>query len=125
MTGRPLPDLAAELNRQMNAKRDFVLPAQSVHIRSNGKTDMVLSELYEMNEIAHQQMAEYTGIPKPFYDRMRATTENLRVQLWYADDDMEGSVQYCEASLYDTLVNRLLQDKGKDGRLVRTLDGKA
>ncbi len=123
--GRPLPDLAAELKRQADAKQDFVVPAQSVRIRSNGRSDIVLSELYELNDIAHQQMAEYTGIPKPFYDRLRGTAEDLRLQLWYSDDDMEGNVSYCEASLFDTLLNKLLHTKGKDGRLVRTLDGKA
>jgi len=121
--GRSLPDLTAELHRQANAKRDFLAPARSIHTATNGHTDLVLNgaveERFTANDVAHGQMAEYLGIPKGFYDRLRGASEELRVPV--RDDIPEPD----DPSLFDVVVNRLLANRGDEQRLIRTLDGRA
>jgi hypothetical protein len=119
--GRTLPDLAAELRRQAEVKRDFIAPAADLRVTSNGHTDLILAEPFGMNEIAHGQMAEYTGIPKGFYDRLRNAAGDLRVPV--LDERYDPREE--DHPLFDVTVNTLLRQKGGDGRLVRTLDGKA
>jgi hypothetical protein len=119
--GRTLPGLATELERQANAKRDFLAEAGAIRVESNGHTDLVLKEAFEVNDVAHGQIAEYAGIPKGFYDRMRNAAEELRVtRPGNPDEGLRPDMP-----LFDVVVNRLLQSKGDDRRMVRTLDGKA
>jgi hypothetical protein len=129
--GRTLPNLAAELERQASMKRDFLAPASQLTVQSNGHTALHLKEAFAVGDIAHGQLAEYLGIPKGFYDRLRNATGDLRVPLGNATaislpeaDDRQLRMQE-DAPLFDVVVNRLLASKTGDTRLVRTLDGKA
>ena len=120
-TGRPLPTLAQELERQAGAKRDFLASASKVRLESNGHTNLILNEPYTVNEIAHGQIADYLGIPKSFYDRLRNATEDLRVLR--PGNSTEGMRP--DLPLFDVMANRLMASKGSDMRMVRTLDGNA
>jgi hypothetical protein len=123
--GRTLPSLAQELARQADAKRDFIAEAGAVRVTSNGHTDLILKESFAVNEVAHGQLAEYAGIPKGFYDRLRGATD-LRVPAVFREDEgHEAPSGWDDAPLFDVMVNRLLKSKGDDRRMVRTLDGKA
>ena len=134
-TGRSLPDLEAELTRQCSAKRDFLAPARLLHVRSNGHTDLAWSQehAYVVNDNAHAQIAEYAGIPRAFYEFLRARTENLRVPVTMPPAalpmNMEPDTRQLrlaeDSPLFDVTVNRLLHEKEGDKRLIRTLDGKA
>lgn len=127
--GRTLPALASELERQANAKRDFLAPAQHLRVRSNGHTDLILDESFMVNEIAHGQLAEYAGVPKSFYDRLRNEATALTVpsprlgNCPPSDVDPTQLVQCENVPLFDVLLNRLLFGKGGDVRMIRTLDG--
>ncbi len=129
--GRTLPDLAAELERQANAKRDFLAPAQTIRLRSNGHTELYLNEPFAVGEIAHGQIAEYAGVPKGLYDRLRNAAEGLRVPVAQLADCPQalpdgGQLAFCkDEPLFDVVLNRLLRQCGGEKRLVRTLDGKA
>jgi hypothetical protein len=118
--GRTIPELANELCRQSNAKRDIVMPANRLSVRSNGHTDLVVDEEYPLTTIAHGQLSDYVGIPKAFYDRLRVSTADLRVPMASTDDEPTPT-----APLFDVTVNTLLQQKGGEPRLVRMLDGSA
>ena len=133
-TGRTLPALAAELERQAHAKRDLLAPAHSLHVHSNAHTALcipTIEQTYSVNDIAHGQFAEYLGIPRGFYDFLRARTEALRVPVamsgvppTYKVRAEPGQLRLAdEQSLFDVTVNRLLQSKSADKRLVRLLDG--
>ena len=124
--GRTLPDLATELERQAGAKRDFLAPAEALCVQSNGHTNLIVKDTYTVNEVAHGQLAEYLGIPKGFYDRLRGATSDLRVPLRgvLPEADMEAGQDIpADASLFDAMMNCLLRNKAGDTRLVRTLDG--
>src|SRR5258708_35758596 len=114
--------------RQANANRDFLAPAHTIRVHSNGTTAMAMDsvgDFFTVNDIAHSQLAEYAGVPKPFYDRLRGATTELRVPVRVDEYFDTDSPDTNDAPLFDVVVNRLLQGKGDDKRLVRTLDGKA
>ena len=121
MQGRTLPDLAAELARQAERKRDFLAPARLLTVRSNGTTHLLAQEPFAVGEIAHGQLAEYLGVPKGFYDRLRNAAADLTVPV----PPGIGEAAPMDRPLFDVIVNRLLAGKGDDARLVRTLDGSA
>jgi len=130
--GKTLQQLAIEIERQSKAKQDFVAPVGQIGVAVTdegvklvlgdgnfpatalgdaGGTNVVAlktAQSYGMNNLANAQMAEYLGIPKPYYDRC---------------------LQEQPALLAEN-VNRWLQrisksaKKGKpEKRLVRLLDG--
>lgn len=111
-TGLSLSALAAEIESRANQKKDFIAPVTKLAMNvshtgtehlpvltiANGTTTVL-----HPNRIAHEQLAEYVGIPAAYYRRMM--TE--------------------EPGLLATNVNRWLQDKPNDRRMVRTLGNKA
>jgi hypothetical protein len=107
--GKSLQELAAEIERRAANKTDFIAPV--------GKFEMTVVEdkpvialqngevkTFGINSVAHNQLAEYAGIPKAYYDRL-------------ADND---------PALLATNVNRWIHDEEKQGqrRLIRVLDNK-
>lgn len=111
-TGKSLEDLAAELIRRKDAKKDYVAPTQKLTMEALDRpegTDNEFERLLKMktslgdfrlNEIAHDQIGAHCGIPSAYYDRMRSEAPDLLA----------------------TNVNRWFKDKPAN-RLVRTLDG--
>ena len=115
-TGRTLQDLAQELDRQANAKRDFIAPTKELELTSTnigtaipGTQDVHQYGLkvnghgsFGVGETAHEQLSERLGIPKMYYDRMRTSAPEL----------------------LKTNVNHWFQAQ-PEKRMVRTLDGNA
>ena len=102
-SGKTLVELAQEIERQSSEKKDVIFDTRSIGVRMQ---DNVL-ELPEHGEVdindnAHRQISQRTGIPKRYYDRMKSDTPellNANVRQWF-DDEPER-------------------------RMVRTLDGHA
>ncbi|HVI10426.1 MAG TPA: DUF932 domain-containing protein [Candidatus Binatia bacterium] len=117
-SGRTLSQLAAELERQSETKRDFKAPTDKLevvevsgtsHLSTKPETALALrmktnghDEQFRINDLAHEQIAQHVGIPQKYYDRMRAEAPDM-----LARD-----------------VNQWLR-KNPQTRLVRTLDGRA
>ena len=109
--GRSLEELAREIERRAETKRDFIAPTQkmSMGLDESGKKPLLTIAngnimTFGMQDMAHGQVAEYTDIPMAYYRRM-----------------MEQ-----DPALLATNVNQWLHKKvgAKDGRrMVRTLDG--
>lgn len=105
-TQMTLTELAAELTRQQETKRDFIVPTQKlymwaekdqplkVELALNGSTTML-----DIRDKAHAHIATEAKIPKVFYDRLRTDHPDI---------------------LADT-VNRLWQREPAK-RMARTLD---
>jgi len=103
--GLALRDLAAEVTRQAEAKRDFMADTPALTMTSNGQSVLSIEELddaFTVNDIAHGQIATRLGIPKRYYDRLR--------------DEHPG--------ILDQNVNGLWR-AGGERRMIRTLDGTA
>lgn len=145
--GRSLANLALELERQADAKRDFVVATGDGRVHTNGSSALPLirqDETYPLNEIAHGQIADYAEMPKLFYDRLRSSSMTLRVPTAetpvaqgkselqeptysepFGSTDCWPARVGSDEPLFDLVINRLLQEKREVKRLVRTLDGRA
>lgn len=113
--GRSINELAAEIVRRAKAKRDFVAPASKMSVgvgdkgvelkvegQGLGKPGQKLAG-FPLNKVAHEQVADYCGIPMPYYRRM-----------------LDEAPELVAAN-----ANRWLKGKAdaKDRRMVRTIDG--
>lgn len=106
-TGRTLSELAQEIERQGNDRRDYVADTRSMvmdtvthgmrlTIANGGDTS------YDVNDNAHRQIGARLGIPAKYYDRMREEAPEL----------LAGNVNHWF-------------EESPERRLVRTLDGRA
>jgi hypothetical protein len=104
LPGRTMPAIMQELERQMNNKRDFLMPTSflmmspgSKLVNKNSKKEL------DLTNHAHTQIANYLKIPQQYYDRMRIDQPHLlaaNVNTWLGN-----------------------QPAGQR-RLIRTLDGR-
>ncbi len=111
-TGRTLQDLAAELDRQLNAKRDFVLNGQAILAgdmpdwirlnRCDGDGGYLSNETFTPTGLFHRQIGDALGIPAKYYDKMKAE---------------------CPLLLAENVGEWL--NRGEKRYMVRTLDGSA
>ncbi|MDR2865741.1 MAG: DUF945 domain-containing protein [Spirochaetaceae bacterium] len=109
-TGKTLQDLAIELERQNEVKRDYIANTNKmqmmVPVYDEETAGPVLSlpdiPNFTINSVAHDQIGAKLGIPSRYYNRM-----------------LEH-----EPELLATNVNTWFQ-KEPDNRMIRTLDGKA
>ena len=105
--GRSLVDLAQELERQLESKKDLIVPSNLVRHTTDetGDTRLVVEETggpahYGVTPLARRQLADKLKIPYAYFERMR-------------EDQPE---------LLDRNVNTWLQNEG-DRHMLRTLDG--
>lgn len=106
--GKTLQELAAELTRQRETRRDFVAPTSKLAVSTDKESTMQIATHdgvipYRVNDYAHGQLASFLKVPKQFYDRLR--------------HDETPVVK----ELFDHTVNTLLERENKP-RLVCTLD---
>jgi len=99
--GRPLDELAREIMRQAETKKDFLAPSQQLRMNAS-PLQLTVGEqgAFDVKPVAHQQIGDRLGIPKRYYDKCLADSPGL-----LADN-----------------VNHWLA-KRKESRLVRCLDG--
>lgn len=79
-TGKTLVQLATEIERQANSKRDMVAPTTQIAMRTDDRNAPVLfvgDHHFDVNEIAHNQIGDHVGIPAKYYDRMRTEAPDL------------------------------------------------
>lgn len=83
-----------ELNRQNQAKQDFISPAQGMRLREDGQTFEInhlttsQQEVFGTTSLFHRQVASALGIPAKYYDLMQAQKPELlaeNVNSWFAD----------------------------------------
>ena len=101
-TGKSLTELAAEVERQAKSKRDFVVNSTAVTLADDGKSLGFGANEMGVTDICHAQIGTQLGIPKAYYDRMRAE----------------------QPMLLASNVNTWLRQT-PTRRMVRTLDGNA
>lgn len=105
--GLTLQQLSSTLKAQLDSKKDYLVsvPALSIPYYRPTSTWQALEfegEAFELTPYAHGQLAEFIGVRKDYYDRMRKDAPEL----------------------WATTVRRWLEEKGDENRLVRVLDGK-
>jgi len=99
-TGKTLVELAMEITRQRDAKRDLI--ARTDQITMLPETALMIgTESFQVNDLAHNQIGTQLGIPAAYYDRMKENDPDLLAEN----------------------VNAWLR-REPTKRLVRTLDGR-
>lgn len=104
-SGMTLQELAIEVERQQNAKADYLMPTRLMEFKPADDGGVRLHGINEIGEAslmsrAHSQLSTFTGIPKRYYDRMAEEKPDL----------------LC------TNLNEWLHS-GESKRMIRTLDG--
>ena len=100
--GRALVDLAMEIQRQANAKADFVADTRKLEFVPNGHGPRLAIEghgIYDVTGHAHRQVGERIGIPAKYYDRMLADAPELllaNVNHWFAHKPEQRMVRTLE-----------------------------
>ena len=99
-TGRSLPEVLTELQRQNEAKRDYISPAPSLSLWEDGKTlsmrTPVSQELFGTTDLFHRQMGAALNIPAKYYDLMRAEKPDLlasNINAWLSDRDQSYMIR--------------------------------
>lgn len=105
--GRSLNDLAAELTRIEQTKKDYLVPLPSMRMSNTGRLGVGLDNPLDMTDWANSQLASWAGIPQKYYDRLRS--ENPFVLA----ENVNHSI--------DWTVNN---GGDRDRKLVRVLDGR-
>ena len=77
--GRSLSELAAEIERRRDAKRDYLV--DTGHLRmdpQDGGPKLVFQDTsYDIQRLAHRQIGDRVGIPAKYYDRLRDAAPDL------------------------------------------------
>lgn len=131
-TGLSLSELAREIEARANQKKDFIAPVGKLAMAAVVDGDatakaraedpkaspVIVPELviqngdakhFTPNKVAHQQIAEYTGVPYAYYQRMQQEAPELLAR-----------------NVNNWLAQRAQTPAAKDGRrMVRTLGGTA
>lgn len=106
-TGKTLNQLAAELTRIQESKRDFVAPVARMEMDSSGQLVLNGDMPFNPNSWAHQQLASYTDIPRQYYEMIRNENPEL-----------------LSRNVNQGFKRHAVDGKGKpDARMVRTVDG--
>lgn len=89
-----MQEVLVELNRQNQAKQDFISPAQGMRLREDGHTFEInhlttnQQEIFGTTALFHRQVASALGIPAKYYDLMQTQKPELlaeNVNAWFAD----------------------------------------
>lgn len=103
LPGKTLEELAAELTRQNNAKRDFLIDTRNLSMDAddNGASLTVIDKdmIFGINDICHDQISSKLGIPKAYYQKMLAQNPSLlaeNVNAWFANEPDEYMVRTME-----------------------------
>ncbi len=90
-SGKSLVELAQELERQSNSKKDFVASTETIEMTPNNQLVLDGSEnndeyQFLITEVAHSQIAQRLNIPLKYYKRMRLEAPELlakNVNTWF------------------------------------------
>lgn len=115
--GRTLMELAQELERQVNAKHDFLLDTRNIHMDSLGEEYQLalrnpeknVSTLLGINDIAHRQIGQTLGIPAKYYDKMRQNNPDLlaqNVNSWFQREPLTRMVRTLDGTARAFLSDR-------------------
>ena len=88
--GMPLVELANELVRRAEAKRDFVATTDQLGFHADGATAYLTlhQEHFRITEHTHGQIADRLNMPKRYYDRLRQEAPSLwetNVRHWFRE----------------------------------------
>lgn len=90
-TGKSLIELATEIQRQADSKRDFITDTRTLEMTGRGQLAMEVNDTQVTLDVtphAHNQIAQRVGIPTPYYKRMVAEAPHLlakNINHWFTE----------------------------------------
>ena len=117
-TGRTLLELAQELTRQREAKKDYLVDTRNLildatedggHILTMENPAKHVSTILGLNDIAHRQIGSTLNIPAKYYDKMRRENPELlaqNVNSWFAHDPQTRMVRTLDGTARAFLSDR-------------------
>lgn len=105
--GKSLKDLAEELTRIEEAKRDFTVPVDRLAMNQTGELEFANGEAHSfgLNNWSAGQVASFADIPREYFMRLRQESPQL----------LSRNVNHG--------LTRIVRDDETKSRLIRTLDG--
>ncbi len=114
--GRSLPEVVRELQRQNDAKSDFIAPAKSLRMLNDGNTFEIQragnnSMGFNSTRVLHRQIGSVLNIPAKYYDLMQNEKPGLlanNINSWFKDMDnsyMIRSFQYPDDNIGRALLS--------------------
>jgi len=105
-------ELAAELQRQSEAKADYIAPTNQV-VAEAGDTGIMLNfadqQMLPVRPTAHRQIGTIAGIPAKYYDRMLTDDPDLlamNVNAWFGRRDDRRMVRTLDGNVRAMLSDR-------------------
>jgi len=107
-TGKTLMELAGELTRIQESKKDYIVPTTKLSMNEDGKLEFTNGVKHELNltNWSSGQVASYADIPKQYFDRIKEESPFLL------------------SEMVNHGLNIASRSGEREGRLVRVLDGK-
>lgn len=108
--GKSLSELALELERQENAKRDFVADSRKLFMDvQDNKLEIDFgekSESFDLNRNTHSQLASWADIPQKYYDRMPNDLRAVNVNHWFRQTPAKRMVRTLDGGARAFLSDR-------------------
>lgn len=111
--GKSLTELAMEIERQRDAKRDFIADTREIHAepRENDIRLVIPSNGLDMliTNHTHRQIGDRVGIPAKYYDRMRNEATGLlanNINYWFREKPERRMIRTMDGSARAFLSDR-------------------
>ena len=108
-TGRDISEVLVELQRQQQAKRDYISPSSSLSLRPDGRTLTMGEQEFGTADLFHRQVASSLNIPAKYYDLMQREKPELlaeNVNVWMSTREQSYMVR-----TMDGFARALLSDR--------------
>ena len=117
LQGKTLVELAEELARQNNAKKDYLLDTRNMVMDADFNGAMLtmhdeqnsMDTILGINDIAHGQIGTELGIPKAYYEKMRRENPQLlaeNVNTWFMQEPKVRMVRTLDGNARAFLSDR-------------------
>lgn len=114
--GRSLTELAQEIERQSSNKQDLIADTRNLEVTLDAESSKINLTVtngdlhhFNINELAHRQIAERVGIPQKYYQRMLAEKPELlanNVNTWFAEKPERRLVRLLDGNVRAFLSDR-------------------
>jgi hypothetical protein len=108
-TGKTLSALAAEIERQAKTKIDYTASTVALKMEDDARLTLRDRGTFNVNGLAHEQIATRLSIPRPYYDRMRTTSPALlanNVNHWFDREPEKRMIRTLDGNVRAFLSNR-------------------
>ena len=110
--GKTLNQLAQELTRIQETAKDYTVPVSKMRMNEHAQIEFKNGDLQklDLNDWSANQLANYTEIPRAYFDRIRGESTSL----------LANNVNHAFGRI--TAISE--SERKPESRMVRTLDGK-